>query len=110
MAATTGCCTIGCELMKERFEASKTLLEHFQHVLRHAQITEFERLVTFELCDFFDDKCGDRIKSSSVIFFNNFGKWFNSDNPDKEIGGNNAICSEVMPFQCLIHASSVSMN
>lgn len=80
-SATTCCRSFGYEIDQKRLECSKCLLEHFAAVLKAAGIQQnMQDLVTFKHQDFLDDP---NLANADVLVFNNFARWFQSDNPGK---------------------------
>lgn len=96
VSATTGCKSIGYEIVHERCNAAILLLMMFDEVLAEsgaAPSGTMHNLVTFLEDDFIKD---ERVTSqSTVIFFNNFSKWFDADIPGVGKDYNREICTQV---------------
>lgn len=96
VSATTGCRSIGYEIIRERCDAALLLLEQFDKVLSEAGVAPagtMTGLVSLLDEDFIKD---ERVATeSTVILFNNFSKWFDADIPGKGNNYNREICTQV---------------
>ena len=93
-SATTCCRSFGQEVDTQRFHASQNILDNFEGVLEQAGIKErMKDLVTIECKDFVDDEYVT--KRSDVMVFNNYARWFESDNPGKKLDYNHAFANKV---------------
>lgn len=97
VSATTGCRSLGYEIVSERCEAALMLLREFDAVLSEAGVVPagtMTGLVSLLEEDFIKDIRVAR--DSTVVLFNNFSKWFDADIPGKGTNYNSEICTQVL--------------
>lgn len=76
-AATVGCKSVGIEIGKDRHDKAVELVKQFDQTLENLEIVgRISELVSLHNNCFEADDVADLIFGSNVIYFNNFGSWF----------------------------------
>lgn len=82
IAATIGCSCVGYEYIEQRHNHAVLLKTTFINILREAGVTGvdyLDSLIDLQQADFRDYE--NSIGNASVIFFNNYGPFFDSQTP-----------------------------